>query len=514
MKSLSIVCCIVAVSGALGLMACGDDAAPLTQTFADAPKEPADASVDARVPDAAPADAMQPDAGPSTDDKLTSLSIATSFGNYPLTPAFLPSITSYDIGQVPQLPWCTFTATTEDPGATMMVSPDGQHFTPLTSGVTSGQLPLDIAPQSPFIRVTAADGVTSQIYVVDMFNFFEQTKFVYAIGGDGGIHEWPLDTRSGNMYPETQSVPLPDLADYNQLLITPNGKFIYALTDLEGNGNIFGFSADPGTGNLTALDSVNPTAAGQTAITGAITADGTQLYVVDQSGDAILQYAIGTDGSLTPLTGFDLSTIQAHSPTSIAVTPNGKFLYVHDHGNDTMLQFSVDPTTLAIAPLLAANPDADSSATSSMTASGNNQFLYEVNGGSMAGISQYAIGDNGVLTALTPPEASLAISSYNSIALATDAAHAYVTDTLSDDIAQFSVDDGGALDVLATPTTTLSTDIDGPFIETLDRRFLYVATSNVGGSHFIAQMTINADNTLTFDGDVEISESIISMVAY
>ncbi len=97
---------------------------------------------------------------PSVNASLSSLALSTGT----LTPVFSSATTAYS-ATVPNAPTSTtVTATLAEANATLQVQVNSGGFSPLTSGVASGALPLDVGANSIGVRVTAQDGVTIKIY--------------------------------------------------------------------------------------------------------------------------------------------------------------------------------------------------------------------------------------------------------------------------------------------------------------------------------------------------------------
>ena len=104
-------------------------------------------------------------------------------------------------------------------------------------------------------------------------------------------------------------------------------------------------------GTLTPISSSVPTL-GSANCWNVVTPDGRFVYVSNSASGSISGFAIGSDGSLTPLPG----TILAFNPTGSAnidltVSSDGKFLYTLNAGTGAVGMFAIQPTNGALTDL-------------------------------------------------------------------------------------------------------------------------------------------------------------------
>src|SRR5258707_64819 len=104
-------------------------------------------------------------------------------------------------------------------------------------------------------------------------------------------------------------------------------------------------------GTLTPISSSGPTL-GSANCWNVVTPDGRFVYVSNSASGSISGFAIGSDGSLTPLPG----TILAFNPTGSAnidltVSSDGKFLYTLNAGTGAVGMFAIQPTNGALTDL-------------------------------------------------------------------------------------------------------------------------------------------------------------------
>jgi YVTN family beta-propeller protein len=226
----------------------------------------------------------------------------------------------------------------------------------------------------------------------------------------------------------------------------------------------------------------------------------THLYATNLNFDAplttpgtISQYAIGPDGSLTPIPG-PLPTTGAQ-PSSLAINPLGTFAYVANYNNGgtgSVSQYNI--VNGALVPML--NPTVNAgNGPNYIIVDPTGRYVYVANLGSND-ISEYTIDQTtGALTPLTiQTVASPTRPSF--IAINATGTYAYVTDSGSDQVSQYTIMNG-----VLTLTATVSTGAGSePFGLTIDAtgKYLYVAdranTVDDPGTPAVSQFLINPAN--------------------
>lgn len=179
----------------------------------------------------------------------------------------------------------------------------------------------------------------------------------------------------------------------NALAFTPSGLFAYACT----NTLIYEFSVSGGALNLISTINLSSSC-------GAMAASLSGYVYVGLSTNSILQFSIGTSGMLTALNPASVAGTGSGTDT-LVTTPNGNFLYA---GN--------------------------------------------FNTGSAGGpISQYSIGSNGTLTALSPLSVTAGSGPY-ALLISADGSSLYCANNVDGTIQQFSVHPSGQLTTNSTIT--------------------------------------------------------------
>jgi 6-phosphogluconolactonase (cycloisomerase 2 family) len=190
------------------------------------------------------------------------------------------------------------------------------------------------------------------------------------------------------------------------------------------------------------------------------------VYVVNVGDGTISQYDVGSDGTLTPMSPATVINSGMHTlgaaPAAATIDPTGSFLYVTNAADDTLSQFSIggDGRLTALTPSTVATGVRPVSIAMVILADGTPVY-YVVNSGApgeTGNVSWYSSGKNG---ALTPASANPVAAGTNPSAIAINGSPAtvYVASncdgaSCTGSIRQFSVGDGGALTESGAIATT------------------------------------------------------------
>jgi DNA-binding beta-propeller fold protein YncE len=226
------------------------------------------------------------------------------------------------------------------------------------------------------------------------------------------------------------------------------------------------------------------------------------VYVTNSDSANVSQYD-AAGGALTPLSPATVSTVHDF-PLGVAVTPDGKSAYVTTselYGTPAIeaavLQYSVgtdgsltlrssaalplnaDPTTLAVSP--------------------DGRSLYVLNPPFDGSVIQYTVGAGGALTLKSP--ATVPQPAPARLAISPDGRSVYVTEGVSflvGSIAQYSVGADGTLSPKSPPAVPTPPRPNGVAVSP-DSRSVYVANDPlfVGTSGVVSQYTAAADGTLS-----------------
>jgi hypothetical protein len=224
------------------------------------------------------------------------------------------------------------------------------------------------------------------------------------------------------------------------------------------------------------------------------------------SAGAIYEYAVGIDGSLSPLA--QPSIAAGINPSAMVVVGNGRYVYVVNAGDGSISQYTVaaDATLTPMSPATVTNPGMQTLGTTggAATVDPTGSYLYVANTAD-DDVAQFSIGGDGHLTPLTPAT------------VATGAAPVSLVTSFDDVYVLNSGAPGGAgsvsqymenIDGTLTPTTSsplaAGTDPAVLAIDEFSYDFAYVLSDCDGtqclGS--IEELTVGANGALTNTGSI------------
>ena len=265
--------------------------------------------------------------------------------------------------------------------------------------------------------------------------------------------------------PSLATAPLP-APIFGPVAITPDGRFAYFPADPKG---VAGYSIGAG-GSLTPVGA--PVGADSGPV--AITPDGRFLFVVAYPSGDVERFAIGADGTLTPLTIVPLSLDQGSD--EMRITPDGRFAVLLSRH----IAAKEDLRTLAIGSDGSVTPTGAVLQTVGNTSgmliiSPNGRFAYVANGNE-ASVSTYSIGPAGQLAPVgeTVPTG---LSQPASLAMSVDGRFLYAEPQGGEKIQAFSVAADGTLTKIGEPAPTGGTsDNQTPVARPSDPVASFVAT--------------------------------------
>jgi 6-phosphogluconolactonase (cycloisomerase 2 family) len=171
------------------------------------------------------------------------------------------------------------------------------------------------------------------------------SAFAFAVDPDGTVDGFTLSTGAGTFAATTgYTGPSVPQNTTGQGMVVAQGQYLYS--GFPGTGQIYGWTIST-TGGLTAISGspfsapymIGSTIGGtRSTITNPA---GTLLFVLNQSGDAVYVYQIGSGGALTLASGSPFPV--PFLPENMATDGLGKYLYVTSASTDT----SVTPAIAA-----------------------------------------------------------------------------------------------------------------------------------------------------------------------
>jgi 6-phosphogluconolactonase len=170
---------------------------------------------------------------------------------------------------------------------------------------------------------------------------------VYALSdaGNGQVQVFLFDAGSSSLSLSASPAGPPGGLD---TAVNSSAHFLYAA-DFD-TGAVYGYSYDPGSGNLSALNNSPYAGMGPSGNGGplAINPAATFLFHSNAFG-AIGSYSINSNGSLSATTNPLVN--DCIQPFHMLVAPSGKFLYVADHGSGDYCIYSIDSGTGALTQI-------------------------------------------------------------------------------------------------------------------------------------------------------------------
>ncbi len=180
----------------------------------------------------------------------------------------------------------------------------------------------------------------------------------YTRGDSKGVYSYRFDTKTG----EIERIGLAgEVVNPSWVTLHPNGKFLYAVSELgndgKSQGKVTAFSIDPATGGLTMLNSVASGGGGACHIV--VDKTGKSLMVANYGTGSAAAFGIQPDGrlveppSVVQHSGSSVDKARQRGPHAHAVvlSADNRFLFVPDLGLDQIMSYRLDPTK----PLLTAN---------------------------------------------------------------------------------------------------------------------------------------------------------------
>jgi 6-phosphogluconolactonase (cycloisomerase 2 family) len=220
---------------------------------------------------------------------------------------------------------------------------------------------------------------------------------------------------------------------------------------------------------------------------------------------AILQYTIGSDGTLAPMSVASVPT--GIDPTTMVSDPSGNYVYVANAGDATISQYVIG-TGGALVPLTPNVVRIPAGGSYSLTANPKGSFLYVVIGtgspsGSTAAIAQFSIGSNGTLAPLAEPAVTIATPVAGSLTFDSGGQFGYLAagTSTAGQVIQFSVNSDGSLLPLSPATVAASATAVGVSVA-LSGLTAYVLSSCIDSAcdAQITQFTIGSTGQLTSVG--------------
>ncbi len=184
-----------------------------------------------------------------------------------------------------------------------------------------------------------------------------------------GIYTYTFDAKTGAL----QLVGLgAEITNPSFLTVSPNSKFLYAVTELGNDGKVqgrvTGYSIDPATAKLTLINS-QPSGGGGSCH---LVVDRTNhmLIVANYGSGSVASFPIAADGTI----GASVSLMQHHGSSvdpkrqrgphahGVFLSADNRFVFVPDLGLDKIYSYRIDPAAASLTandpPFVAVKPGA------------------------------------------------------------------------------------------------------------------------------------------------------------
>jgi 6-phosphogluconolactonase len=174
----------------------------------------------------------------------------------------------------------------------------------------------------------------------------------FVIANDAGLDLtliWRLDAQGGRLLPaEAPVLNAPSGSAPRHFVFHPNGKFFYNLYEHDARVAVYDYDGARGSMRLKqSVSTLPPHFAGSNLASEILIApNGRFLYVGNRLHSSIAIFAIAEDGQLR--TTFETWT-HADSPRSIAMDPSGELLFSCNQRSDSITSFRVNPATGTLA---------------------------------------------------------------------------------------------------------------------------------------------------------------------
>jgi 6-phosphogluconolactonase len=184
----------------------------------------------------------------------------------------------------------------------------------------------------------------------------------YPSSDSKGIYLYRFDEKTSKL---TSLGLAAEMANPSFVVADPSHRYLYAVGDSEmairGSNDeavntISSFTIDPATGSLKLLNRVS--SGGNDPIHLIVDNTGEILFVANYESGSVASFAIGPDGRIGTMTGFDQHHGSSVDPKrqegphahEVVVSPDNRFLFVPDLGLDRILIYRIDEAKRSFGP--------------------------------------------------------------------------------------------------------------------------------------------------------------------
>jgi 6-phosphogluconolactonase (cycloisomerase 2 family) len=296
--------------------------------------------------------------------------------------------------------------------------------------------------------------------------------------------------------------------DYTTMVVDPLGRYLWIFDNATSPGSILVSPLDPNTGAAgTQATAYTLTAASVVEIM-VVDPTGSFLFTEDQGGN-ITAYVIGASGTLTPLGA--PPTSHPFANTSMVVDPSSKFLYAMDSSSlGQIYAYTISGsnglTPITGSPFLVSN---NGEVDGQMVINPTTTFLYAVDTSSpTSAVDIFSISATGALTQVTQTVALPSPGGAYTITMDPSGLFLYVGFDEAHEIWTYGIAQSGATAGQLTPNERIRMRLSRPYAQLLSTgsspvtftpQALYVTNSL---SNDVAEFSIGATGALTSVGTV------------
>ena len=228
--------------------------------------------------------------------------------------------------------------------AVLPIQPDGSLGSTVDVRRDSGSIGSTTATNAPqgSFAVSGHDAPHAHMIAPDPRN-----KFVLATDlGQDRIYSFRFDSASGKLAPSNDApfASLPSGDGPRHFVFHPNGHWLYAIQEEASTVVLFHYDSE--TGSLTSQQTISTLPPGFTGSSFAsevlISPNGRFLYAVNRLHDTIAIFAINTDGKLKRVG--ETSTLGDY-PNQCRIDPTGSFFYACNRRSDAITTFRIHRDT-------------------------------------------------------------------------------------------------------------------------------------------------------------------------
>jgi 6-phosphogluconolactonase (cycloisomerase 2 family) len=174
----------------------------------------------------------------------------------------------------------------------------------------------------------------------------------FVMANDAGLDltlVWRFDAAAGRLLPaEVPAILAPSGSAPRHFVFHPNGRLLYNLYEHDANVVVYDYDAARGRLKLKQTVSTLPQrfAGSNLAAEILLTPDGRFLYVSNRLHSAVAVFAVAADGQLKMISE---TWVHADGPRSLSIDPSGEFLYSCNQKGDSITAFRISTASGTLA---------------------------------------------------------------------------------------------------------------------------------------------------------------------